>query len=139
MKSPKNNNGSLYYKSLCIKIFLEDIEEIIDIMRGDSNAVEISDESFNYGSITDLIQDPKPLKEFRLRTSSPYISLDLKGLGGTTLCASNDSEAKFLKIKDILQKRERWFSFLFSGKFFAFSFLFFAVSFFLPHIPTKNL
>ena len=135
MKSPKKNNGSLYYTFPCIKIFLEDIEKIVDIMRGDSNVVEISDERFNYSSLNDLIQDPKPLKAFYLSASSPYISLNLKALGGATLSASNDGEAKFLKIKDILQKRERWFSFLFSGKLFTISCLFFAVSYFLTYLP----
>lgn len=131
-------NESLRYNEPCIKIFLENIKSIVEIMGSGDNVVQISDEEFEYDSIDELTQKQKRVKMLSLSARSPYISLDFKKLGGASLYASHDAEAQFLKTKEILLKKKRWFSFLISWKLYYIS-LGLAIAFFLILTQLKNI
>jgi hypothetical protein len=84
-------------------------------MRDGGSVVEISGDKFNYDNIAELTQNQKDGRKLSLIANSPYISLGFDA--GASLSASHEAEAKFLKIKEILQERERWFSSLLSNNF----------------------
>jgi hypothetical protein len=117
MKSKKEEYHNLTVS--WVKIYLEDIEDIINIMKDKGGTVEISDQNFKYESLDDLKHETKTnLKTLQLQSHSPYISLDL-GVGqpsGGRLFAETSAEVPFLRIKERLLKRRRWFSFLSSPK-----------------------
>ena len=117
MKSKKEGAYALYVS--WVKIYLDDIEEIIKIMNREGKGVEISDKTFKYESFDDLKHETqKRLKSLHLESHSPYITLDLGvgTTGGGCLAAESAAKGQFLEIKERLLQRKRWFSFLSSSK-----------------------
>lgn len=105
----------LSFNTRCIKIFLEDIEDIIKIMSNGERIGEISNDNIEYDSLDELKQKNKlKLKELNLINNNPYISIRIKHgvMGGVSLFAGDDAEFQFLKLKELLLKRNRWFSFM---------------------------
>jgi hypothetical protein len=112
----RTKEKNLSFRVPCIKIFLDDIENIIKIMSEGGNIVKISDDRVEYDSLDELIQKNKAkLAVLYLKNNSPYISLDLKrgGMGGGRIYSSGvDGEPLFFSLKEFLLQKRRWFSFL---------------------------
>jgi hypothetical protein len=121
--------GNLYFRAPGIKIFLDDIEKIIEIM---GDGVEISDDSSEYESPKELKQKIK-LTELNLQKYSPHISLYFKkgSFGGGSLFADAEAKLQFLELKELLLQKRRWFSFLSSDAVFYAGAIAFVLSFVL--------
>lgn len=125
MKSLKRKE----FKISGVKLFLEDLEKIVEIMSSNSKVVEIFDRDFKYDSIADLTKNRKKVRHLNLMVSSPYISFEYNSFrrdakddnfaGEFKLSASYDADVSFLKIREILEQKKGWFSFLASHLFFS--------------------
>jgi hypothetical protein len=115
------------FKISGVKLFLEDLERIIEIMGSGNKDVEIKDENSEYDSIADLKCNQENPKDLYLNVISPYISFEFNTFkffrndlnrnspaGEMRLFASHDAEESFLKIREILINKKSRFSFILS-------------------------
>lgn len=95
-----------------ITFFRDDVEEILAILNATCKNVTISDGTYSFGSVDELIQTKgsRP-RELSLSGGSPYVSLSIKPLTltGVHLYAdgSEGAEIPFLKTKEYLRRRAR--------------------------------
>jgi hypothetical protein len=111
------------FKISGVKLFLEDLDNIIEIIRSDSKGIEIFDKDFKYDSIADLVNNKKKrVKSLNLVGYDPYISFEYKSptffsqdldfAGEIKLSTFRDADSAFFKIKELLGQKKRWFSIL---------------------------
>jgi hypothetical protein len=96
-----------------VKIYRDDIDEIIQILSKHLSGVLISDENYEYVSIEEFIKQRGTRPRYLSIKSSGYeVQLDLKHGGiisGSKLFSDGSEKANtcFFVIKDILDKRRR--------------------------------
>ena len=100
------------FKISGVKLFLDDLDKIVEIISSNSKVVEIFDSDFMYDSIADLANNRKKrVRRLNLVGHDPYISfeyncakfnsMDFGFAGEIKLSAFQDADLSFLKIKEI--------------------------------------
>jgi len=92
-----------------VKIYRNDIEEIIELMKAAFAVVEICDEEFEYDSIDELIERRgEQIKNLTISSAVPSLSLKLS-TGEIKLVRDGETGTMtpFVQIQEILRRRQR--------------------------------
>lgn len=96
-----------------IKLYLDDIEKIVDILRELSSEIKIETEEYALKDVNEFASlNKEKLAELRIRSLEPHLSLDL-GPRHVWLDIAEDipsSRGTFEKIKEVLLSRRRKFA-----------------------------
>lgn len=98
-----------------VKLYLGDLERILDILREGSDEVKISTSEYSLDSLEELSQLRKEyLNELKIWIEKPYVSVDLKPWTARLFTAQDDptSRGLFVAIKEVLIRRKRPFFFV---------------------------
>lgn len=97
-----------------IILYLDDVEEILALLKEKSEDVNISDRDFTYESLGSLIKNTGPYpKALAFKIRAPYVSLNFDRREPITfsyLYAADDEEAEglFLRLRELLLRRQLW-------------------------------
>jgi NADH:ubiquinone oxidoreductase subunit 5 (subunit L)/multisubunit Na+/H+ antiporter MnhA subunit len=95
----------------CVKLFLDDIEEVLQILATSCQTVSIQDKDFEYQSLDEVIQKRgKHPKTLHLIGYNPYVVLSISGFIRSVHLFANGEEPSmipFAKIKSILERNKR--------------------------------
>lgn len=105
----KKKNNSTLSQGPSVRLFKDDLVEVLDILKKHCMNVEIADNNYTYESLEELEdrQGAEP-KSIDLIGHSPYISLTVSRWKCSLFGASNEAAAiPFTQIKSLLDSRKR--------------------------------
>lgn len=103
-----------------VKLFREDLEEIINILKENGGEISISDKKYEYDSLDELEKETgSTIRSLEIKSRRPHVYLSFsRGMPGIHLFASadddNKAEASLLKIKAFLDTKKQWLYYLFN-------------------------
>ena len=103
-----------------LNVFLDDVEQILEILKESCKDAHISDRDFEFESLEELI-DNKGLrpKSLNLQGHQPYLSLSFNRRDFPTCIhlfstgESDEEKSLYLKVQNILMNRKKWTNYLF--------------------------
>lgn len=118
----KKNDNWLTKEYSPIKLYLDDLENIEEVLKSSSDIVSIKTEDYEYDSIDELCNHVKAktvrIKTLEFKTSNPYISIEFTKSRARVHVSSSDKNAGiFFKLDQIISSRTRNPKWLFSPYF----------------------
>jgi len=105
-----------------VKLFLDDLEQIVEILQEVSKKVKISTNDYAFEDLKELVNKKyESINKLHISISDPYVSLDLESYGISLYIEKDEpiSRGLFEKIKQILIQRKRPFGWLLTNWYLA--------------------
>lgn len=108
----KKKTNSITKTIIAPKVYLEDVEEIINILSKVTKAsdIKISTEEYDFEDLEDLKHsESKRLKKLEIQSSNPYCRISLSPISGWINASSETTDEVYLvtQIGELLKKSER--------------------------------
>ncbi len=107
----KKLDKSISENYLPIKLYLDDLETIEEILKEVSNSISFEAENYKFDSIEELKGNLKltQINELEVKTSSPYISIDFTRIWARVYVSSSETSnaGVFYKLDQIISRRTR--------------------------------
>jgi len=108
----KRIEGILSKTYKCPKLYLEDIERILEILdEAKIREIDISAEGYSYNNIEELEEKKTKINNLFIKTHQPYINIEFTKDGSRFYIGSDDLKSRgiFSSINEIISRRERKF------------------------------
>lgn len=134
----KKTDNSIYKTYSPLKLYMEDLEKIEEVLKEAANDVSIKTDDYEYESIKELcdhfITKSNRIKRLKFETKSPYGSVEFKESDARIYFSSSDKDAGlFFKLDQIIScktRKPKWLYSIFFSLLFPL-FFGFVVSFFV--------
>jgi hypothetical protein len=117
----KKVNKSISKEYLPIKIYIDDIEQIVAIFDENKLKYTIETEQYKYDSLSELIDSAqeKKIKSLEIKTYQPYITVEFQKMWAKLYVSSDETFTTgiFHKIDTIINKSKRLMPFIYSYYF----------------------
>lgn len=117
----KKIDKSLSKDYLPVKLYLDDLEQIDEIMKEASTSLSFETEDFKFDSIEELKNNLKKaqINELHVKSSSPYITIDFTRMWARVYVSSSETSSAgiFFRLDQIISNRTRILKWLYSFYF----------------------
>jgi|SRR6185312_2670389 len=105
----KKINQSISKKYPPVKLFLEDLEGIVELFEQHQIKYSLATEKYSYDNLKELIENEKKIKSLEIKSTNPYVTIQLATYETSLYCSSDDllSMGLFHGIDKILKRKIR--------------------------------